>query len=204
MSWAEAGAAGTSIETATRALDELDVRASTTVLVDGAAGGVGSVAGQLAIARGTPRDRHGTLGEPDLIAQLGATPVTYGQGLAERVRALDIEWVDLALHVAGAGLLPELIAITGTAPSVLTIADFTSPELGVRLSLGELGGQPNGRHSLTLAATLCDEGRFRVPVQEVLPMTQAAKAHAAGAAGGTRRSELNRSVERSTNPSVAS
>jgi hypothetical protein len=51
--------------------------------------------------------------------------------------------------VAGAGSLPELIKITGAAASVLTIAGFTGPELGVQLSLGELGGEPGGRHGLT-------------------------------------------------------
>jgi NADPH:quinone reductase-like Zn-dependent oxidoreductase len=183
MSWAEAGAAGTSIETATRALDRLDVRAGTTLLVDGAAGGVGSVAVQLAIARGARVIGTGRPESQTFIARLGATPVTYGQGLAGRVRALDIERVDLALDVAGAGSLPELIVITGTAASVLTIADFTGPELGVRLSVGELGGEPDGRHGLTLAAALSGEGRFRVPVREVFPMAQAAEAHAAAVRG---------------------
>lgn len=120
------------------------------------------------------------------LAQLGAIPVTYGPGLAERVGALDVERVDLALDVAGAGSLAELIAITGTAASVLTIADFAGPQVGVRLSLGELGGQPDGRHGLPVAAALSEEGRFRVPVREVFPMSQAAAAHAAAARGPQR------------------
>lgn len=183
MSWAEAGAAGTSVETATRALDLLDVRHGTTFLVDGAAGGVGSVAVQLAIARGARVIGTGRPENQTFIAGLGAIPVTYGQGLAERVRALGIEPVDLALDVAGAGSLPDLIAITGTAASVLTIADFTGPKLGVRVSLGEFGGEPDGRHGLALAAALSEEGRFRVPVQEVFAMTEAAGAHAVAAHG---------------------
>jgi NADPH:quinone reductase-like Zn-dependent oxidoreductase len=158
MSWPEAGAAGTSIETATRALDELDVRGGTTLLIDGAAGGVGSVAVQLAIARGARV--IGTARQQNLafLAELGATPVTYGPGLAQRVRALGR--VDLALDVAGAGSLPELIAITGTAATVVTLADFTAAQLGVRVSLGELGGQPDGRHGLPLAAALAEKDDF--------------------------------------------
>ena len=58
MSLAEAGAAGTSIETATRALDALGVTAGATLLVDGAAGGVGSVAVQLTCTVATS-DRPG-------------------------------------------------------------------------------------------------------------------------------------------------
>jgi NADPH:quinone reductase-like Zn-dependent oxidoreductase len=181
MSWEEAGAGATSIETATRALDLLDVGEGTTLLIDGAAGGVGSVAVQLAIARGARVIGTGSPENQAFIAQLGAIPTTYGRGLPERVRRL--REVDLVLDVAGAGSLPELIAITGTAASVVTIAEFTGPRLGVRLSLGDLGGDPNGRHGLAVAAALLEEGRFRLPLQEVFPMAQAARAHAFAARG---------------------
>ena len=189
MPWAQAGAAGTSIETATRVLDALEVRAESTLLIGGAAGGVGSVAVQLAIARGARVIGTARPESQAFIAELGAIPVPYGPGLPERVRALGVGRVDLALHVAGAGALPELIAITGTATSVVTIADFTGPERGVRLSLGELGGQPDGRHGLTRAAALYEEGRFHIPVQHEFPMAQAAEAHTA-AAQGPRRGKI--------------
>jgi NADPH:quinone reductase-like Zn-dependent oxidoreductase len=94
---------------------------------------------QLAIADGAGVIGTGRPKNQTFIAQLGAIPLPYRQGLADRVRALDIDRLDLALDVAGAGSLPELITITGTAASVLTIADFTGPQLGVRPSLGELG-----------------------------------------------------------------
>ena len=183
MSWEEAGAGGTSIETATRVLDLLDVREGTTLLIDGAAGGVGSVAVQLAIARGARVIGTGSPENQAFIAQLGAIPTTYGEGLSERVRALHEGRVDFALDVAGAGSLPELIAITGTAASVVTIADFTGPRLGVRLSTGDLGGEPNGRHGLAVAAALLEEGRFRLPLRKVFPLPEAAKAHALAVRG---------------------
>jgi NADPH:quinone reductase-like Zn-dependent oxidoreductase len=183
MPWPEAGAAGTSIETATRALDALEVRTGSTLLIDGAAGGVGSVAVQLAIARDARVIGTGRPENHAFIAELGAIPVTYGPGLPERVRALGIGRVEFALHIAGADALPELIAITETATRVLTIADFTGPERRVRLSLGELGGQPDGRHGLPRAAALYEEGRFRIPVQHEFPMAQAAEAHAAAGQG---------------------
>jgi hypothetical protein len=64
--------------------------------------------------------------------------------LAERVRALDIEPVDLALDAAGAGSLAELIAITGTAASVLTIADFTGPTPGQSSGSVSRAANPTG------------------------------------------------------------
>ncbi|MEU8172524.1 NADP-dependent oxidoreductase [Microbispora hainanensis] len=186
MSWEEAGAAGTSVETATRALDRLGVGAGTTLLIDGASGGVGSVAVQLAVARGARVIGTGRPENHAFIAEIGAVPVAYGPGLAGRVRAAAPGGVDLALDVAGAGSLRDLVAITGAPESVLTIADFTGPELGVAVSRGELGGEPDGRHGLAIAAALSAQGRFRVPVRVVFPMDRAAEAHAAAARGPRR------------------
>jgi NADPH:quinone reductase-like Zn-dependent oxidoreductase len=181
MSLTEAGAAGTSIETATRALDALGVAQGATLLVDGAAGGVGSIAVQLAAARGARVIGTGRPASHAFLARLGALPVSYGPGLAGRVR--DLGPVDLALDVAGAGSLDDLVAITGDAAAVITLADFTGPARGVHLSLGQYGGQPDGRNGLALAAELSRQGRFRVPVQEVFSAARAAEAHAAAAAG---------------------
>ena len=58
LSWEQAGGAAANVETATRALDLLGVRDGTTLLIAGAAGGVGTVAIQLAIARGVEGGRH--------------------------------------------------------------------------------------------------------------------------------------------------
>ncbi len=180
--WAQAGAAGTSVETATRALDALDVTAGTTLLVEGAAGGVGSVAVQLAIARGARVVGTGSEANQDFLAGLGATPTPYGPGLPERVCAAAGPVVDAALDVAGAGSLPDLVAITGDPARVVTIADFTAARHGVRLSYSGSGG-PDGRHGLAAAAALATEGRFRIVVREAVPLHRGAEAHAAVAAG---------------------
>ncbi|GGM84025.1 NADP-dependent oxidoreductase [Dactylosporangium sucinum] len=184
LSWAEAGAAGTSVETATRALDRLGVGPGTVLVVDGAAGGVGSVAVQLAKARGAEVIGTARPDSHEFVAGLGATPVAYGPGLPERVRR-----ADLALDVAGKGSLAELIALTGRAERVLTLADFAAPALGVTISTGELGGQPDGRHGLAAAADLARRGRFRVPIQGQYLLERGAEAHAA-AERGPRRGKL--------------
>ncbi|HWO65944.1 MAG TPA: NADP-dependent oxidoreductase [Umezawaea sp.] len=168
LSWEEAGGAGTGVETATRALDLLDVRGGTTLLVEGAAGGVGSVAVQLAIARGARVVGTGSPENHDFIARLGAVPAAYGE---------PVHGVDRVLDIAGRGSLPDLVALTGSAASVVTLSDFTGPKIGVRLSTGDLGGEPNGRHGLAVAAALAEEGRFHVPLREVFPLERADRAH---------------------------
>ncbi|MFD6285296.1 NADP-dependent oxidoreductase [Streptomyces sp. NPDC060205] len=187
-SWDEAGAAATGVETATRALDLLGLTGEqdTTLVIDGASGGVGSIAVQLAVARGARVLATGRPGSHAFLASLGATPVAYGPGLAERVRALGVPRIDRGLDVAGKGSLNELVALTGSRDSVVTLADFTGPGRGVRLSLGRYGGQPDGCHGLAFAAELAIQGRFRVPVQAVFPADRAPRAHAAVAAGPHR------------------
>ncbi|MEV6635926.1 NADP-dependent oxidoreductase [Actinoplanes sp. NPDC051470] len=189
--WTQAGAAGTSVETATRALDRLDLRPGMTLLVDGAAGGVGSMAVQLAAAREVRVIGTARAGNHDFLTGLGATPVAYGPGLAGRVAA---RTVDRALDVAGAGSLPDLIALTGDPAAVLTLADFTAREHGVRLSMGRLAGEPDGRHGLSAAAELFTQGRFAVPVEAVFPVEKAADAHRA-IERGSRRGKLVLSLE---------
>jgi NADPH:quinone reductase-like Zn-dependent oxidoreductase len=182
----EAGAAGTSIETATRVLDLLGVSDGSTLVIDGAAGGVGSVAIQLAIARGARVVGTASAENQEFLAELGAVPTTYGRGLPDRVRALVDGRIDAALDVAGHGSVPELIQLTGSPDSVVTIADFDAKVLGVQISIGEMGGQASGKHGLADAAALFEQGRFRVPVQEAFPFDRAAEAHALASTGPRR------------------
>lgn len=90
-------------ETAQRVLDLLRVKAGETLLVHGAAGVVGSVAVQLAVAAGVTV--IGTASQPnhDYLRDLGAVAVAYGDGLAERVRAVAPQGVDAVFDAAGQG-----------------------------------------------------------------------------------------------------
>src|SRR5829696_800161 len=85
LGWAEAAALPVAAETALRVLNMLEVARDDTVLIHGAAGGVGTVAVQLAVARGATV--IGTASEPnhDYLREIGATPVVYGEGLVDRV-----------------------------------------------------------------------------------------------------------------------
>ena len=185
-SWEEAGGAAGNVETSTRVLDLLGVTAGQTLLIQGAAGGVGTVAVQLAAARGARV--IGTAGRHnhDLLRSLGAVPTTYGPGLADRVHALAPDGVDAVFDCAG-GDLPALIALAGAPSRVVTIADFDAAAHGVHLSHGApadetgtaLGAADRpALHGLALAVSLAGEGRLRVPVAAAFPLEAAAAAHA--------------------------
>lgn len=185
-SWEEAGGAAGSVETATRVLDRLAVGAGHTVLVQGAAGGVGTIAVQLAVARGATVIGTASEHNHDFLRSLGAEPTTYGTGLVERIRALVPAGVDAVFDCAG-GALPDLVAIAGDTARVVTIADLAAAAHGVHMSHGAPAdatgaavgapADPLASHGLAIAVTLAGEGRLRVPVAAVFPLTEAAAAH---------------------------
>ncbi|MFC8661824.1 NADP-dependent oxidoreductase [Streptomyces sp. NPDC057199] len=184
-SFEEAGGAAGNIDTATRVLDTLEAAEGMTFLIDGAAGGVGTIAAQLAQARGlfvigTASERnHGFLD------RLGVVPVTYGAGLADRLAPLAPHGVDVVLDAAGKGSLAELVAIVGDPHRVVTIADFDADRHGVRFSRSG-AGEPTGWAGLPVAADLADRGRLTVPLHAVFPLKETATAHEVSAAGHAR------------------
>jgi NADPH:quinone reductase-like Zn-dependent oxidoreductase len=183
LSFAEAAGLPVAVETAARTLDLLGLKAGQTILVNGAAGGVGVAATQLALARGA--SVIGTASEPnhDYLRSLGATPVSYGEGLVGRVRAVAPDGVDLALDTAGKGALPDLVELTGGPDNVVTIADFGARQYGVRISTG---GEGRAYQVLGEVATLVEEGRFAMPVAETFPLERAAEAHRTSQDGHVR------------------
>ncbi|MFI0819055.1 NADP-dependent oxidoreductase [Streptomyces sp. NPDC021098] len=185
LSWEEAGGAAGNVETATRALDLLGVGEGTTLLVEGAAGGVGTVTVQLAAARGATVIGTAREANHAFLTGLGATPTTYGPGLPERVAALAPQGVDAVLDAAGSGSLPDLVAIAGDARRVVSVADMAAHQHGVHLTWARSGDTP-GYDGLAVAARLAAEGRFRVPLHGVFPLKDAAKAHELSATGHVR------------------
>lgn len=184
MSFEEAAGLTTAVETAQRALDTVGLKPGDTVLVNGAAGGVGQAAVQLALAEGAGAV-IGTAseGNHDHLRALGATPTTYGEGLPARVRELAPDGVDLALDTAGRGVLPALVEITGDPQKVVTIASYDAADYGVHLTTG---GATRAWSALAHAAELFERGEFRLPVERAFPFEQAAEAHRLSETGHVR------------------
>jgi NADPH:quinone reductase-like Zn-dependent oxidoreductase len=184
LGFVEAAGLPVAIETATRSLDALGVTVGSRLLVNGAAGGIGSAAVQLAVARGARVIGTASPANQDYLRSLGAVPVAYGEGRVGRVRALAPDGVDLALDVAGSGVLPELIELTGNPEHVVTIADFDgAQQYGVRFSTGSDG---RAFHALAEIGELIKSGRFSLPVTQTFPLAEIAKAHRVSEDGHTR------------------
>jgi NADPH:quinone reductase-like Zn-dependent oxidoreductase len=184
LDFAGAAALPAAIETATRALDQLGVGAGRSLLINGASGSVGSAAVQLAVARGARVIGTASPANHDYLRSLGAEPVAYGDGLTGRVRALSPDGVDLALDVAGSGVLPELIELAGSREHVITVADFAGArEHGVRFSSGDAG---RAVHVLGEIGELIEAGRFSLPVAQTFPLADVAQAHRVSEDGHVR------------------
>jgi NADPH:quinone reductase-like Zn-dependent oxidoreductase len=167
------------IETAYRYVDWLGVAATQTFLVNGAGTMMGYAAVQMGLLRGARviATAGGTFA--DQLRALGASVTGYGEGMVERVRAIDATPPDLIFDAApvnmmpdravAARVLPDLIQIAGGDPRrIITVNFGADPALGVRNGLGETPGGPGGamlRYDvLGEFGRLAAEGRFAIPV----------------------------------------
>ncbi|MFE6746059.1 NADP-dependent oxidoreductase [Kitasatospora purpeofusca] len=181
LDWAQAGGLPLAGLTALQSLRAVGTGPGDTVLVHAAAGGVGHLAVQIARALGARV--IGTAGERnhDYLRELGAEPVRYGEGLAERVRALAPDGVDAALDLVGGDAVEVSAGLVADPARIASVADFRVKALGGRY----VWVRPDAAGLAELAA-LADEGRLTVTVASIFPLAQAASAQALSAEGRTR------------------
>jgi NADPH:quinone reductase-like Zn-dependent oxidoreductase len=178
LDWQHAAALPVAGETTERTLNLLGVATGETLLIHGGAGAVGTVAIQLAIARGARVIATAGAANQEYLAALGATPTLYGEGLVERVRALAPEGVDAVLDLAGKGALPDSITLRGGTDRIVTIADFGADQLGITFSRG------GERSAERLAAMAEDAANGKiVTTVTAYPLADAATAHEISGAG---------------------
>jgi NADPH:quinone reductase-like Zn-dependent oxidoreductase len=179
VSWIDAAALPASAEAAVRGLHELHVERAEMLLILGAAGSVGLIATQLAVAAGIAV--IGSVADADFetLRSLGATPVSYRGDLLADVRATGAS-IDAVLDAAGKGGLAEAIELAGGPGRVLTLSDPGGPALGVPIS----SPVPDvARDVLDPFPALLTDGHLRLRPRRALPATDAAAAHALIEAG---------------------
>jgi NADPH:quinone reductase-like Zn-dependent oxidoreductase len=182
LGWAEAAALPVAAETALRVLNMLEVARDDTVLIHGAAGGVGTVAVQLALSRGATVIGTASEANHDYLREIGATPVVYGEGLVDRVRAVAPDGIDAVFDAAGQGALPDSIELRGGTSRIVTIADPAAFRLGVTFS----GEAAHDAGALAEVARQAADGRLRVTVGETYPLEEAPAAQESVATGHGR------------------
>jgi NADPH:quinone reductase-like Zn-dependent oxidoreductase len=183
LGWSEAAALPLTGLTAWQVLTRvLHLHEQDTLLVHAAAGGVGTFAVQLARILGARVVGTASEANHEHLRALGAEPVTYGEGLVERVRDLVPERFTAVLDLVGGEALdvsPQLLADGGRLASVIDPA-----------KVRELGGgywfvRPDAA-DLAQLCTFVEEGRLTVHVERTLPLEAAPEAHRVLEAGHGR------------------
>ncbi|MEU4043628.1 NADP-dependent oxidoreductase [Streptomyces antibioticus] len=182
LTWEEAAGLPLTGLTAYQVLHRLlRVRRGDTVLVHAAAGGVGSIAVQLARHLGARVIGTASEANHDYVRSLGGEPVTYGEGLAERVRGLAPEGVDAAFDTVGGETLKISAQLLVPDGRLASIADGDVVSYG-----GHYWFVRPDTEDLTRLAELAEQGTVHVYVSRTFPLDRAADAHRHNEKGPTR------------------
>jgi NADPH:quinone reductase-like Zn-dependent oxidoreductase len=181
VGWEVAGSIAGAGGTAWAVLNQLDIRAGETLLIHAAAGGVGTFAVQLAVARGARV--LGTASERnfDYLRSIGAEPVSYGDGLIERIRIIAPQGVDAVLDASGRGEIPLSIELAGGPGRVLTLVAFDAADTGIQVFVG---GTDDARGpALRDIISLLERRALTVPIWRTFSLDETGAALDASSAG---------------------
>ena len=172
-------AAGTAFD----ALTNLELPKGATLLVNGAGGGVGVAVVQLGTAAGLVVIGTASPAKHDLIASYGATPVAYGDGVLDRIRAAAPGGIDAVFDLVGGDALRAVATLPANPAQVLSVAD---KELAKQLDGREIVRDRSGA-VLSRLAELVAEGALNPHITNVFPFDKTGEAlalvehgHAAG------------------------
>ncbi|MDH6115146.1 NADPH:quinone reductase-like Zn-dependent oxidoreductase [Kitasatospora sp. MAP12-15] len=176
--WQVAGSLFVAGTTAYAAVRSVSLRPGDTVVVSGAAGGVGSLVVQLAKHAGAEVLGIASAANHDWLIAHGVTPIAYGDGLADRLRAAakpvgatDSGQIDAFIDTHGAGYVKLAIDELGVDPSRIdTIIDFAAAEeYGVKVE-----GSAAAASTAVLAelAALVAAGVLEVPIAAEFPLAE--------------------------------
>jgi NADPH:quinone reductase-like Zn-dependent oxidoreductase len=154
------------------------------VLIHGASGGVGLFAVQLAVQHGAHVIATASVPAHQVLSSFGAVPVTYGPGLAARVRELARGGVTAALDLVGTDEAVDVsLELVADRSRIATIAAFgRATNDGIRALGGGPGADPGTEIRNAARATLADlagQGSLKVTIAGTFPLIEAAAAHRA-------------------------
>jgi NADPH:quinone reductase-like Zn-dependent oxidoreductase len=162
--------------TALAVLQTVPVESGDTVVIAGAAGGVGVFLTQLAVGTGARVLAVAGEANADWLREHGAEPVVHGDGLEGRIRAAAPEGVSAFFDLYGNGYADLAVALGVEPQRVATVADFGAGErLGVRVTgMSALEDPAQGVRTL---AAIVSSGGFEVPIKGRFPLDQVQDAY---------------------------
>ncbi|MFD2416622.1 NADP-dependent oxidoreductase [Amycolatopsis pigmentata] len=152
--------------TAAAALAAIGLRSGDTVLIGGAAGGVGVFAVQLAKLAGARVIGTASEGTFDFLRQFGAEPIAYGAGLADRVQAVAPNGITAATDLFGTETAETALALGVPPERISTVAAGPNPPGGVRAT-GGIDAAPDTMERITEAIVT---GKITVPIAASFPL----------------------------------
>ena len=175
VSWEQAGALFVAGTTAYAAVQAVALSEGDTVVVSGAAGGVGSIAVQLAGNAGAKV--IGLAGDSNRkwLTDHGVIPVLYGDGVEDRIRAASGGKVDAFIDTFGGGYVELALKLGVTPDRIDTIIDFAAAE--------KYGVKTDGNHAAASAEVLAKlagmlaAGRLEIPIAKVYPLADVRDAY---------------------------
>ena len=179
----DAAALVTAAEASQRAIGLLRLEAASTVLVNGAAGAVGSAVTQLLAADGHRVIGTASEANHDYLRDLGAEPVTYGETLLDELRGVAPQGIDAAIDTAGRGFVERVEPLV-PAGRIVTLVDFDAAQRGAIVAAGD----PADLAADSIGAVLrrAAAGAFRVQIDSAHAFDRLPEALARSEAGHLR------------------
>lgn len=173
--WEQAGSLYVAGCTACAMVDAAGPQPGETVAVAGASGGVGSIAIQLLRHRGARVLGIAGPANADWLGELGVEPVSYGDGLEQRLRAAAPDGIDAVLDAYGGGYVGQAIDL-GVAPQrIVTIIDFeAAEEHGAKTVFGHAVASAG---MLANLAGMIDAGALSIPIAATYPLDEVRDAY---------------------------
>ncbi len=173
LSWEIAGGLSGVGQSALTALDALTLNEGDLIVVHGAAGGVGTVLVQSAVARGIRVIGTASPTSLDYVRELGAIPVVYGPGLAERLAEASAgDTIVASIDLAGSSEAGDIAhSVQATGGQAVTLVPETMSSHRLRL----VQTQRSAARLRQLLDAVTD-GSLRFPVT-TLPFTEIVEAH---------------------------
>jgi len=171
LDWEQAAALPLAGLAAYRAIvHALHVKADDILLIHGAAGGVGSLAAQIALALGATVIGSDSQASDEYLASLGVRPVTYERDLDDQIRLLAPGGVDAVFDTVGRGALASTAALGHEGTRLASIVQFDYPgtiPVFARLEPADLRA----------VKELADAGRLTPRIAATFDLADAVEAH---------------------------